>query len=127
VAIDRLRERARALKRETTALYLACRDPRTPWLAKVVAAAVVTYALSPIDLIPDFIPVLGYLDDLVIVPAGLLLALRLVPPDVMADCRERAREMERRPASRVGLAIMVVIWLLALALAAYVALRLTRG
>lgn len=127
MALEALRQRARALKRETTALYLACRDPRTPWLARLVAAAVVAYALSPIDLIPDFVPVLGYLDDLVIVPAGLLLARRLVPVDVLAECRARARAMERRPSSRLGLSMVVLVWLVAFALAAYLGLRLVRS
>jgi uncharacterized membrane protein YkvA (DUF1232 family) len=111
--LGQLRERARALKRETYALYLAVRDPRTPWYAKAVAAAVVAYALSPFDLIPDFIPVLGYLDDLLIVPAGIALALRLVPADVLAECRAQARSRAQRPASRAGAVVMVAIWLTA--------------
>src|SRR5688572_31570552 len=89
-ALDRLRQRARELKRETLALYFACRDPRTPWFAKAVAAVIVAYALSPIDLIPDFIPVLGYLDDLVIVPAGLMLTARLIPADLLREFRAQA-------------------------------------
>jgi uncharacterized membrane protein YkvA (DUF1232 family) len=108
-----LRERARALKQETYALYLAVRDPRTPWYAKAVAAAVVAYALSPFDLIPDFIPVIGYLDDLIIVPLGIALALKLVPEPVMAECRERARARAGRPTSRVGAAFMIAVWLAA--------------
>ena len=89
-AIEMLRRKARVLKRDTLALYLAVRDPRTPWYAKAVAAAVVAYALSPFDLIPDFIPVLGYLDDLIVVPLGITLALKLIPEPVIADCRARA-------------------------------------
>jgi uncharacterized membrane protein YkvA (DUF1232 family) len=108
---QRLTESARVLKRDTIALYLAARDPRTPWYAKVLAAVVVAYALSPIDLIPDFIPVLGYVDDLILVPAGIALVLRLVPPEVMADCRERARTRADRPISRIGAAVVVGIWL----------------
>src|ERR671933_1645183 len=92
-----LRRRARLLKRDTYALYLAARDPRTPWYAKVLAAVVVAYALSPLDLIPDFIPVLGYLDDLLIVPAGIALAVKLVPAPVMAECRAQAHEVVDRP------------------------------
>jgi uncharacterized membrane protein YkvA (DUF1232 family) len=109
--LQRLKASARLLKRDTIALYLAARDPRTPWYAKVLAAVVVAYALSPIDLIPDFIPVLGYLDDLILVPAGIALVLRLVPPEVMADCRERARTEADRPISKVGAAVMIAIWL----------------
>src|SRR5918911_3206143 len=108
-----LKARARTLKRDTYALYLAARDPRTPWYAKVLAAAVVAYALSPFDLIPDFIPVLGYLDDLLIVPAGIALVLRLVPAEVLADCREQAQERAERPVSRVGAVFILAIWLLA--------------
>ena len=84
-----LKEKARALKREVRALLLAARDPRTPWYAKWLVAAVVAYALSPIDLIPDFIPVLGQLDDLILVPLGIVIAIRLIPPQVLAECRAR--------------------------------------
>src|SRR5262245_26882301 len=97
--LDGLRQRARQIKRDTLALYLACRDPRTPWYAKAFAAAIVAYALSPIDLIPDFIPILGYLDDLIIIPGGLLLALKMIPAPVMEDCRVQAAEMAERPTS----------------------------
>lgn len=99
------------LKRDALALWLAYRDPRTPWHAKAVAAAVAVYAFSPIDLIPDFIPVLGYLDDLLIVPLGVALAVRLVPLEVMAECRERAeRELAEKPRSLVGAIVVVAIW-----------------
>jgi uncharacterized membrane protein YkvA (DUF1232 family) len=101
------------------ALWIAAGDPRTPWSAKLVAGAVAAYALSPIDLIPDFIPVFGYLDDLVIVPIGILLAVRLVPPELMNEFRERATEVEKRPSSRGGLVMIVCIWLLALVAAAW--------
>jgi len=87
-----LKERARALKQEAHAIYFAVRDPRTPMVARVIGGAAVAYALSPIDLIPDFIPVLGYLDDVLIVPVGLWLALRMIPAEVMQDARERARD-----------------------------------
>ncbi|MEK9803682.1 MAG: DUF1232 domain-containing protein, partial [Curvibacter sp.] len=93
--LDGIRQRARALKAETYVLYLAARHPRTPWYAKLLVAVVVAYAFSPLDLIPDFIPVLGLLDDLVLIPLGLLLALRLVPPQVLAECRARAQERRR--------------------------------
>ena len=122
----RARQWARRIKRDTYALYLAVRDPRTPWYAKVVAACVVAYAFSPIDLIPDFIPVLGYLDDVIIVPLGILLALRLIPPDVMAECRAAAdaNRPSSKPRHYAGAAAIVAIWLLAAALAIQWALRL---
>jgi uncharacterized membrane protein YkvA (DUF1232 family) len=106
-----LRRRARQLKSETYALYLAYRDPRVPWYARVFAACVVAYAFSPIDLIPDFVPVLGYLDDLVLVPVGIALALRMIPPKVMAEARARARAAEGRPVSRGAAVVIVTIWL----------------
>lgn len=99
------------MKRETLAVALATRDPRTPWPAKALAALVVAYAASPIDLIPDFIPVLGYLDDLIVVPLGIWLVLRLIPDQVMADARARAAQSERPGASWWGLAIVVLLWL----------------
>jgi uncharacterized membrane protein YkvA (DUF1232 family) len=122
--IGALKQRARMLKRETHALYLAVRDPRTPWYAKAVAAAVVAYALSPFDLIPDFIPVLGLLDDLVVVPLGIVLARKLIPEPVMADCRERARAAAGRPTSRAGAVFMIAVWLAALAVVAWFVARL---
>jgi uncharacterized membrane protein YkvA (DUF1232 family) len=119
-----LREWARALKRETLALYFAARDPRTPWSAKLLAGFVVAYALSPIDLIPDFIPVLGYLDDLVLLPAGIWLALRFVPPQVLAEARRRADEQSDRPVSRVAAFVIVAIWLACALAAALLILRM---
>lgn len=110
----RLRDWAAKLKRDTYVLYLAYRDPRVPWYARLVAAAVVAYAFSPIDLIPDPIPVLGYLDDLLLVPAGIWLALRLIPDEVMLAARQEASAMiERgeRPVSKVAGAVIVVLWL----------------
>ncbi len=107
---------ARALKRNTYALYLAGRDPRVPWLAKAIIGLTLAYALSPIDLIPDFIPVLGYLDDLLLVPAGLWLAIRLVPAAVWRDCQARAAQIEGAlPHSRWAAVAIVAIWLLSLA------------
>ena len=122
----RARQWARRIKRDTYALYLAVRDRRTPWYAKVVAACVVAYAFSPIDLIPDFIPVLGYLDDVIIVPLGILLALRLIPSDVMAECRAaaEANRPSSKPRNYIGAAVIVAIWLLAAALGAQWLLRL---
>lgn len=113
------RQRARQLKTEVYALYLAYRDPRVPWYARVVAACVVGYTFSPIDLIPDFIPVIGYLDDLILVPLGIALALRLIPAKVMADCRIRAEEVmaQGKPINRIAAAIIIGIWLLLAALA----------
>ncbi len=110
--LARLRDRAHRAKRDVVALYLATRDPRVPWHAKAVATCVAAYALSPIDLIPDFIPVLGYLDDLVIVPLGILLAVRLVPPELMAEFRREADRLSERPASRAGMAMIIALWLL---------------
>ena len=118
--LEGLKAWARRLKRDVVALWLAARDPRTPLAAKLVAAAVSAYALSPIDLIPDAIPVLGYLDDLLIVPLGLWLAIRLIPPSLMAEFRETA-SLQARPVSRMGLAIVIALWLASLLLAAMLA------
>jgi uncharacterized membrane protein YkvA (DUF1232 family) len=112
VPVQNVKKRARALKRQTYVLYFACRDPRTPWYAKVFAGAVVAYALSPIDLIPDFIPLLGYLDDLLIVPAGLALALRMVPKSVVEECRACADAAMDRSVGRYGAAFIIALWLL---------------
>ncbi|HHT9145032.1 MAG TPA: YkvA family protein [Candidatus Wunengus sp. YC61] len=116
--LTELKQRVRHLKAETFALYLAARDPRTPWYAKLLVAGIVAYALSPIDLIPDFVPVLGYLDDLILIPIGIALAIKLVPHQVLAECRARARETIRngKPVSRVAGAVIVVIWLVLAAL-----------
>jgi len=111
--LTRLRERARFLKRDTYALYFAARHPRAPWYAKLLAAAVVAYALSPIDLIPDFIPVLGYVDDLIIVPLGIAAVLKLMPAAVLNDCREQAQVHLERRASWPGAAFIVAVWLVA--------------
>ena len=102
---------ARTIKRDVVALWYAARDPRVPWYAKVVAACVVAYALSPIDLIPDFIPVLGYLDDLVIVPLGIIAAVKLVPEELMAEFRERAARLEQRPKTYAGAILIAAIWI----------------
>ena len=112
----RLRDWAVALKRDVLALWLAARDPRTPLVAKLLAAAVAAYALSPIDLIPDFIPVLGLLDDLLIVPAGIWLVLRLVPAELMAELREEAAALARRPGSAAGAVFVLAVWLFAVAM-----------
>ena len=123
------RQQVRRLKRETYALALACRDRRTPWYAKAFAAAVVAYAFSPIDLIPDFIPVLGLLDDLILVPLGIIMALRMIPPDVMAESRARADALmaEGKPVSRAAAVVIVAIWLAAATLAGTAVWRMGQG
>ena len=111
---------ARSIKRDLAALWIAARDPRVPWYAKALASLVVAYALSPVDLIPDFIPVLGYLDDVILVPLGLMLAIRLIPDERMREFRLQAeREALRPPRSRLGLSIVAMIWLLASILLAW--------
>lgn len=114
--LDPWKARAAAIKADTYALYLAYQDPRVPWLAKLVTALVIAYALSPIDFIPDFIPVLGYLDDLLLVPLGILLAIRLIPPAVLEEHRAEAaqRLSEAAPRSWAGAAIVLGLWLIAL-------------
>lgn len=108
------KQRVRQLKKETYAIYLACKDPRVPWYAKVLAACVVAYAFSPIDLIPDFIPVLGYLDDLILVPLGIILVLRMLPADILTECRGKAEATmaQTKPKSWIAAVVIVTIWLL---------------
>jgi uncharacterized membrane protein YkvA (DUF1232 family) len=108
---------ARRTKRDVVAIWIAARDPRVPWYAKLLAGAVAAYALSPIDLIPDFIPVLGYLDDLVIVPLGILATVALIPAPLMVEFRAEAARREGRPTSRAGMVAMVCIWIMAIGLA----------
>jgi uncharacterized membrane protein YkvA (DUF1232 family) len=117
--VGRLERLARRLKVEIYALYLAYRDPRVPWYARVFAALVVGYAFSPIDLIPDAIPVLGYLDDLLIVPLGIALAIRMIPLPVLAECREEARNAKDRPVNKVAAVVVVAIWITLAALAVW--------
>ena len=114
-----LKDWARSLKRDTHAIYLAARDPRTPWYAKALAICVAGYALSPIDLIPDFVPVLGYLDDIVIVPLGILAVVKLIPPAVMAEHRRAAALAAERPVSRTAAFVIVLIWSVSIALTAW--------
>ncbi len=123
---ETLTQRARRLKADTYALYLAARDPRTPWLARLLVAGIIAYALSPIDLIPDFIPVLGYLDDLILVPLGIALAIRLIPDEVLRECRARAQQTLHGggPASRVAGAVVVVIWIVLAMLGVAIAYRM---
>lgn len=112
--LESWKQRVRHLKQETYAIYLALRDPRVPWYARLFAACVVGYAFSPIDLIPDFVPVLGYLDDLVIVPLGIALALKLIPSDVMAECRARSQAVlaEGKPTNWIAAGVIIAFWLL---------------
>lgn len=119
----RLREWARRVKQDVHALYLASIDPRVPWYAKLLAIAVAGYALSPIDLIPDFVPVLGYLDDVIIVPLGILLAVRLIPPGIMAEHRMTAAAAQQRPVSRAAGIAIAGIWLAALGFFGWLAYR----
>jgi uncharacterized membrane protein YkvA (DUF1232 family) len=115
-----LRDWARALKRDVIALYIASRDPRVAWYAKALAVMVAGYALSPIDLIPDFIPVLGYLDDLILLPIGIWLALKLIPRPVMAECREKAAAIAERPVSLVAALVIGAVWIVALGLTGWI-------
>jgi len=109
--LARVKNWAKELKRDAIALFLAARDPRTPWHAKVLAGLVAAYALSPIDLIPDFIPVVGYLDDLILVPIGIWAVVRLIPVDLMREFRAEAARLEARPRSRAGAALIIAAWL----------------
>lgn len=109
--MSRLRDWAHALRRDTHAVYLAARDPRVPWYAKLIALLVAGYALSPIDLIPDFVPILGLLDDLILVPAGVWLVLQLIPEDVFAEHRAAAEIASGRPVSRGGAIFVIAVWL----------------
>lgn len=109
--LSRIRTWARSLKRDGHAIYLASRDPRVPWYAKALAVAVAGYALSPIDLIPDFIPVIGYLDELVILPLGIWLVVWLIPDEIMAEHRAKASEVGQRPSSRAGMAAILLVWM----------------
>jgi uncharacterized membrane protein YkvA (DUF1232 family) len=117
--LQRVRDWAKALKRQVTVLWFACRHPATPWLPKLAAITVVAYALSPIDLIPDFIPILGYLDDVILLPLGIWLVIRLLPTPVLEQCRQQAEEWESsqspRPVNRAAAIIVIVIWLSLLA------------
>lgn len=117
--VDRFKRWARSVKRDAHALYLAARDPRVPWYAKGLALAVAAYAASPIDLIPDFIPVIGYVDDLIIVPLGIALVIRLIPPEIMAEHRALAAAAQDRPVSNSAAAVIVSLWIIAIVVAAW--------
>jgi uncharacterized membrane protein YkvA (DUF1232 family) len=119
--LAKLKQRAAALKTDAYALFIAARDPRVPWYAKAFMGLVLAYAFSPVDLIPDFIPVLGYLDDLLIVPLGIALVLKMIPAEVLIDARLKVEELSQRgePVIRGGAVIMVIVWLVILALVAW--------
>jgi uncharacterized membrane protein YkvA (DUF1232 family) len=119
--IAALKKRAATLKREAYALYIAARDPRVPWYAKAFMGLVLAHTFSPIDLIPDFIPVLGYLDDLIVTPLGIALALRMIPAQVMIDARQEAEGLLRqgKPISRAGAIMVIAIWLIIVAAVAW--------
>jgi len=124
--VERLKRFAGHLERETYALYLAYKDPRVPWIARVFTALVVAHTLSPIDTIPDFIPVLGYLDDLIITPLGIYLALKMIPEQVMAEARQKAAEAQEQGKihSRGGILIVVLIWMVGLVILGVVIFRI---
>lgn len=109
--LETARQWARGIKRDVIAIWLASRDPRTPWAARLLAICVAAYALSPVDLIPDFVPILGYLDDLLIVPLGISAVLRLMPPALMSEYRATAATIADRPVSRAGLVAIICLWL----------------
>ncbi|WP_110633603.1 YkvA family protein [Salinicola salarius] len=109
--ISNSKQWARTIKRDVHAVWLAARDPRTPWFAKVLAVVIAAYAVSPIDLVPDFIPVLGYVDDIIIVPLGILLVVKLIPPEIMNEHRETADEASERPTSRIAAGVFIAIWI----------------
>ena len=125
MSLETWKRRARQLSAQTYALYLAYRHPRTPWYAKVFAALIVGYVCSPIDPIPDFIPDVGLLDEMVVVPIGVLIATKMIPRQVMEECQEKARQMAEgeKPVSRVAAVVVVAVWLLCVALAVFLALR----
>lgn len=110
-----VKERVRLVKRDVLALWIAARDARTPWHAKALAMAIAAYALSPIDLIPDFIPVIGYLDDMIVVPLGVLLVVSMIPSGLMDEYRRNAERMDARPVSKIAAAAIVLLWIVSCA------------
>ena len=123
----RLKEWARTIKRDAHAVYLAARDPRVPWYAKAVAICIAGYALSPIDLIPDFVPVLGYQDDLILLPIGIWAVMKLIPPEVMAEHRATATLAADRPVSRTAALVIALIWVGSIVLTAWLGYRYFAG
>jgi uncharacterized membrane protein YkvA (DUF1232 family) len=128
-ALEGWKQRVKQLKTETYAIYLAYKDSRVPWYAKLLITFVVAHTFSPIDLIPDFIPVLGYLDDLIVTPLGIALAIKMIPPTVLAECREKARSAvgQDKPTSWMAAVVVIAIWLLVSALIVVAVLRIVRG
>ena len=128
-AFEKWKQKSRHLKIEIYALYLAYRDPRVPWYAKAFVALVVGYAFSPIDLIPDFIPVLGYLDDLVLIPLGVAVALKMIPEKIMEDCRIRSKEVmsKKKPINRVAAVVIICIWLMLIVMTIALVVRAARA
>jgi uncharacterized membrane protein YkvA (DUF1232 family) len=126
--LEKLRSRAQILQTDIQALLIAFRDPRTPWLARGLIALIAAYALSPIDLIPDFVPILGYLDDLILVPAGIALAVRMIPPQVWAESRENAQQAtsSEKGMRIIGAGIIVLIWILAIIVFSIIIYRLVK-
>jgi uncharacterized membrane protein YkvA (DUF1232 family) len=120
---NRLKNWARIVKRDVHALYLASRDPRVPWHAKALAMVVAGYGLSPIDLIPDFIPVLGFVDDVILLPLGIMLVIRLIPPEIMAEHRALATAAQNRPISGTAAIVIAGIWVASIALSAWLSYR----
>lgn len=112
---SRLKAWVNDLKRDTLALWYVCRDRRTPWTIRLLGILIVGYALSPIDLIPDFIPILGYLDELVLLPAGLWLLFKLIPPELLSECRDKANiaivSGVPKPRSMLGAALVIIVWI----------------
>ena len=125
--VHRLKNWARIVKRDVHALYLASRDPRVPWYAKALAVVIVGYALSPIDLIPDFVPVLGYLDDVILLPLGILLVIRLIPPAILDEHRRRAVAAQDCPVSHAAAFVVAAIWIASGALALWLGYRFVAG
>jgi uncharacterized membrane protein YkvA (DUF1232 family) len=123
---DHLKQRTSQLKRETYASCLAYRDPRTPWYTRILIACVIIYVFRPIELIPDFIPVIRYLDDLILVPLGLVLSIKMIPPTVLADCRQKANTMiaQENQRNRVATSIVILAWVLFVSFAVLFAARL---
>ena len=119
----RAKQWARTIKRDAIAIWIAARDPRVPWYAKVLAATVAAYALSPIDLIPDFVPVLGYMDDVIIVPLGILMVVKLIPPEIMAEHRALAATAQGRPVSHTAAIVIAIVWAVSIVVAGWLCYR----
>jgi uncharacterized membrane protein YkvA (DUF1232 family) len=124
----RILTKAAMLRNETYAVYIAARDPRVPWYAKALLGLILAYALSPIDLIPDFIPVFGYLDDVIIVPLGIAIAIRMIPAQVMIDARKQAEHIGNtgKSISKLGILIIIGIWSLSIIVIAFIIYRITK-